>query len=290
MAYLEYRPQSPLYHYSTPGGFVGILSSKQLWLSDLRSTNDPREIQFGFEKFLRAMDEIRNQEADPSRKRVYSIMEERLTRYWQNTTGYCCCFSLVRDELPMWREYGDSLGGLAIGFRPTAINGIPGRVQKATYLETSSPGAFKSVIEGIVGEVIRKRLGPLDQVALGSEIAAAIIATKHSSWAYEQEVRIVHMQTGRDARGVWDMPTAQLPDGRLVNWTEPLTRRGKRGEIKYKAFSYGRYRDGAYNPSRAIREVILGPHFERSEDYVTHLMHEHGFADFSVTRSECLVK
>jgi hypothetical protein len=190
----------------------------------------------------------------------------------------------------MWREYGHNYGGIAIGFRPTSINGIPGRVQKATYLETSNPGAFTSVIDSIVSKVIANRFGTLEQVALGSEIAAAMIATKHISWAYEQEARIVHMQTGREHRGEWQMPTAQLPDGTLVQWTEPLTRVGEGGQVKYKAFSFGRYRNGVIEPSRAIKEIILGPHCTWSSDYVTEIMRHRGFADFVVSKSECSVR
>jgi hypothetical protein len=89
MAYLEYQPRSTLYHYSSPDGFLGIVSSKQLWFSDLGSTNDPREIQFGFEKFLRAVEDLLKSETEPSRRRFIKTMEERLTRYRQNTTAYC---------------------------------------------------------------------------------------------------------------------------------------------------------------------------------------------------------
>lgn len=47
MAYLEYKPTDVLYHYTTTDGFKGIIGTKRLWFSDLRTTNDPREIIFG---------------------------------------------------------------------------------------------------------------------------------------------------------------------------------------------------------------------------------------------------
>jgi hypothetical protein len=131
MAFLEYRPTQTVYKYCTPDGFFGIVKSKRLWFSDLGSVNDPREIKLGYEHFLDALQFVRNDTYPGERGEFLSVLSNRLTRYRENCRAYCCCFSLAVDELPMWSAYGQNYSGIAIGFRPTALFGIPARIQKS---------------------------------------------------------------------------------------------------------------------------------------------------------------
>jgi len=42
-------PETPLYHYSSPGGFLGIVKSKSIWMSNIRYQNDIEEYKYIFE-------------------------------------------------------------------------------------------------------------------------------------------------------------------------------------------------------------------------------------------------
>jgi hypothetical protein len=106
MAFLEYRPTQTLFHYTSVDGFFGILKSKHLWFSDLASSNDPRELKFGLQHFVDALRSVRNNEYRGERGRFLSLLEERFTDYHQNAHAFCCCFSLVADQLPMWALTG----------------------------------------------------------------------------------------------------------------------------------------------------------------------------------------
>jgi hypothetical protein len=126
MAFLEYRPTQVLYQFSSVEGLKGILSSKELWCTDLASANDPREIVLGHQHFIEALRYVREHEYKGAAGNFIDIVENHVSRYKNSQQTFCACFSTVKDDLPMWREYGSNYAGVAIGFRPTAITPLPG--------------------------------------------------------------------------------------------------------------------------------------------------------------------
>jgi hypothetical protein len=119
----------------------------------------------------------------------------------------------------------------------------------------------------------------------------AVTALKHTSWAYEREVRVVYMQgiqqlDEEDIRAIADY----LPAGKSIRWIEPLERTSGTKIVKYLHFPFGRFREGAFDPSRAIEKVIVGPHCPLSQSDVTEAMREHDFENFEVTKSICEIR
>jgi hypothetical protein len=144
MAFLEFRPRQTLYEFCPVESFRKLIASKVLWCTDLASANDPRELKLGFQHVLDAMKFVRKNEylghAGDFLEQLIAEMTTGITRQ----QFFCACFSLQNDTLPMWREYGDNHGGVAIGFRPTAIISMPGRIQKVRYLNATVPKNFGS--------------------------------------------------------------------------------------------------------------------------------------------------
>lgn len=295
MAFLEYRPVDTLFQYCTPEGFAGILKSKRLWFTDLASANDPKEIRLGFEHFIEALKSVRENEYHGERGSFLSTLADHLTRYRGVAQAFCCSFSLAVDELPMWREYGDNYGGLAIGFRPSAVFDIPARIQKVRYLNENTTDDFRKLVLDLAAQFdATKNANDLNYwIPATASAFAALTALKHTSWAYEREVRLVHMQTLRkpDKRdGEIFLITGLLPDGQLVKWTEPMERLRGATSVKYLEFSVGRFRKGMSVPERAIERVIAGPKCRLSIAEVTDAMHQHGFQRFEVAQSICEIR
>lgn len=122
---------------------------------------------------------------------------------------------------------------------------------------------------------------------------ALMTAHKHHSWAYEQEVRMIHAQRIiPPPPGEHEMFsfTGQMPDGQLVKWTKPHERPGLDGPLHYLEFPFGRFKDGVFDPTRAIAEVIIGPRCALSTDYVSAVMATKGFKDFAVVKSDCQIR
>ena len=295
MAFLEYKPRSTLFQYSSPDAFFGILRSKHLWFSDLASANDPREIRLGYEHFIEAVNSARQNEYRGDRGRFLSRLADELATYHKNAQAFCCCFSLAVDELPMWAAYGANYGGVAIGFRPTAVLDMPGRVQKVVYVNENTHEDFRRLVLDIAAAFDATH----DPDDLDYWIAAtvgahsAMTALKHETWRYEREVRVIHMRRiqppNKDEDPIFSI-TDLLPDGQPLTWTPPLERTSGTKTVKYLQFPFGRFREGAFDPSRAIERVIVGPNCPLSLSDVTEAMKEYGFEGFDVGKSVCEIR
>jgi hypothetical protein len=118
----------------------------------------------------------------------------------------------------MWGAYGQNYKGLAIGFRPGAIVGMPGRVQRVKYLDPSNAtkefdAIAKAIADQFNDNTASSDIAPTIVAAAGA--AATATALKHQSWAYENEVRLVYAQPRQgpvDALGK-AIPMTLLPGG-----------------------------------------------------------------------------
>ncbi|QRG08700.1 hypothetical protein EZH22_10685 [Xanthobacter dioxanivorans] len=289
MALLEYQPRQPLYHFTSLAGFEGILKSKELWFSDLTQMNDPRELELGFEHFIEALKAVRHNEYEGHRGFFLSILAGRLTALRHSHQAFCCCFSLVGDDLPLWSEYTGYVG-LSVGFKPTAINDIQARLQQANYLSDNAPEAFRSKVLKIAATHDPEGCVANEQFWTQASVDAftAITALKHHTWAYEREIRMIHLQTNDEP----DPADGALvsDDGEVNEWITPSTRTGAGGEVSYLPFRFGRYRDGDDKHRRAIARVIIGPKCTLSIDDVAAMLATNGYNGVEIVRSECRIR
>lgn len=289
MALLEYQPRQPLYHFTSPAGFEGILKSKVLWFNDLTQMNDPRELELGFEHFIEALKAVRHNEYEGHRGFFLSILAGRLTALRESHQAFCCCFSLVGDDLPLWSEYTGYVG-LSVGFRPTALNDMQARLQQANYLSDNTPEAFRSKVLKIAATHDPEGGVPNDQFWTQASVDAftAITALKHHTWAYEREIRMIHLQT-KEAPDPADGALVS-DDGEVNEWITPSTRTGASGEVSYLPFQFGRYRDGDDKHRRAIARVIIGPKCTLSIDDVAGMLAANGYNGVEIVHSECRIR
>ncbi|MDP3077102.1 DUF2971 domain-containing protein [Bradyrhizobium sp.] len=202
---------------------------------------------------------------------------------------FCACFSLLKDALPMWREYGSNYGGVAIGFRPSAITSMPGRIQKVKYLNANTAEGYRQLVREIANE-FRSDRSPdvLYRVTAITSILAAITALKHQTWEYEKEVRFVFAQVRANSGNV--IPVSGFSDGTPIYWEAPLTRRRGATVVNYKAFRFGRRKQKGYEFSRAIAQVVIGPRCELTVEETKSELQGNGFEGVDVVRSNCEIR
>jgi Protein of unknown function (DUF2971) len=253
MAFLEYTPTQALYQYCSPAGFRGIITSKTLWCTDLESSNDPRELKLGFQHFIDALNYVRREEYKDRAGAFLEKLANEVSGSHERSQAFCACFSLVSDALPMWREYGDSYRGVAIGFRPSAITSMPGRIQRVRYLNSDTAEDFRQLVRDIVSTSLDPEHSPDDLVYLitaVTNVRAAITALKHHSWEYEREVRFVFVQVRKDPEP--SIPISQYPDDTPVFWESALRRSRGTESVDYKVFPFGRWRQGTAIPRERL--------------------------------------
>jgi hypothetical protein len=190
----------------------------------------------------------------------------------------------------MWREYGNNYSGVAVGFRPTAIASMPGRIQKVKYLNPDTPEEFRHLVREAASKFDPRHSlnDPLYWLEAGTSLFTAITALKHHTWSYEREIRFIHAQVREDPGR--SIPVAEFSDEAPIFWSKPLSRLRSGSTVEYKSFPFGRRRNGVSDPSKAINRVVIGPRCALSVPDVTTLLKANGFEDFDVEQSECKIR
>ncbi|AUQ49255.1 hypothetical protein PhaeoP83_00958 [Phaeobacter inhibens] len=291
MAYLEFEPREPLFQFTSVEGFKGIIDSKALWFSDLKSLNDPREVIFGLGRIRTVVEQVIDGNSGFDRSIVGPVLEY-CYKYVKQTNLYTCSFCPVGDLMPLWQHYGNQGAGLAIGFRPRSIMDIPARVQKVEYVnERTSTEDLKVKLASVLEPFLRLKVSPtLEQkLDIASTIAASCTSTKHSSWEHEREIRAVYAQSSqKEATNFLSNITSMNADGSVHKWRDPLVRESQVGEVKYLPFKFGKMSGGNFDFSGAIHTVFVGSKSSISAPEVESLLKSEGFRNFEVIPSECI--
>ena len=105
---------SSIYHYCTVESFKSILEHKTIRLSDISKSNDPNEIKFIYEAYLKWI--IENNQNSKFKKTIKEILElqSSFNEDIKNVTYLVSCFSKKNDDLHMWNCYGNK--GICIEF------------------------------------------------------------------------------------------------------------------------------------------------------------------------------
>jgi hypothetical protein len=297
LAYLEYTPNSILYHYTSNQGFMGIVGSKKIWLTSLDGSNDPREISFPKELVLNILRILRRGEFSDTLGIMISILWAHIESALKSQAFYTASFSTKKDELELWREYADRGSGVCIGFRPRGLTDMHCRIHKVQYISSSDldnelyyqmiefikPLEYLSLNEGKRGSE------PAVFEAIGN-ILSKIHSIKTKNWQNENEVRLSFAAPKSRPSEADDIGVTQLPDGRSVKWTAPNRRQSGGNEVGYYQLPFGKYIDGRYDWSRSIESITIGSNSELSIEKIEGALELNGFCDYNISRSDCLFK
>jgi hypothetical protein len=106
-----------LFHYTSAGGLIGILSSRSIWLTDLKYMNDMSELQYASGLIGDCISDIKNKSG------MTEIQIEFLSRisksynpFESGASVFSASFCENGNLLSQWRAYRGQGGGYAIGF------------------------------------------------------------------------------------------------------------------------------------------------------------------------------
>ncbi|MBB1315930.1 DUF2971 domain-containing protein [Aliivibrio sp. SR45-2] len=183
------------------------LNSKTLWFSSVKTFNDPFEFQYTLDLTLPdGYNEIREwllstSQSEPENQFILKSDYETLQRVAKNgidslvnghvttlsdkiKTKICCLSQEYQDPL-MWAHYTDGMTGFAIIYN--AFNTIDDETFPALYV--------KYVDEPPIIDADCLNLGSVED---GFELNSRMIASKHSRWAYEKEIRFISCPEHKD--------------------------------------------------------------------------------------------
>ncbi|MGD1153853.1 MAG: DUF2971 domain-containing protein [Syntrophales bacterium] len=199
-----------LYHYTNQNGFLGIISEKSMWMSNLHYLNDSIEYHY-------PLDLLRSQigSIDPGTSLQAIILPEAVEVTRKNVFQgiidllyddivikvpiYVSCFSENGDQLGQWRGYSDSGIGFSLGFDRAELEGIAKAnnylLQPCIYEKSDQINPLNALIEKMPKLVERKNL-PKIRTEFIFDFWSIAPTLKHFSFKEEREWRLFSKALG----------------------------------------------------------------------------------------------
>jgi hypothetical protein len=110
---LSRTPSDILFHYTSPRGLIGIITSKILWASRIQYLNDSQEYLYSLNLLEKVINDYKTiDERHKERLNTFYTMFQ----YAENVNIFVASLSENGDLLSQWRAYCPPSGGYSIGF------------------------------------------------------------------------------------------------------------------------------------------------------------------------------
>ncbi len=240
------QPEAPevLYHYTDGAGLLGILTSRNIWATDVEFMSDAHELAFVrtelrnwlYTTANRILQDLQGGGGpEVFRARLLTLCADNL----DPTSPYrvfATCFSEARDLLSQWRGYGSDVG-YAIGIESPALRGLRASpdldfrgLQRVLY----DLGEAKNVLLRVADE--------LAHVPLGHPGAHSDLSTRLITLPLGATVKDAAFSEEREWRAICIGSTTTLENQRF--------RQTLLGPTPYIELPL---------PESCIREVVVGP-------------------------------
>ena len=125
-----------LYHYCSTQKMYGIMSGRQLRMSDITKSNDYDEVYMFFPGIIYAMRDVYYKNSFPfefageTDERGMEILFRLAYDYFKmefdkgGVTNFVICFCEEGDKLSQWRGYANDGNGISIGFNKKILSSL----------------------------------------------------------------------------------------------------------------------------------------------------------------------
>tara|TARA_R110000850_G_scaffold3067_2_gene14422 strand:- start:1887 stop:2999 length:1113 start_codon:yes stop_codon:yes gene_type:complete len=265
---------STVYHYTSLEGFMGIVSSRSVWMTEFAYLNDRREIRYGLDLLSNEIGAMLDGEITEQVRDLLLAWKEKLStstnRVWVTS------FSADDDSLSQWRAYGP----IAIGFpvQSLQLHVADGRFQNTEYDQGLQSKLARVYLHHLVSSFEADfNEGKLDRVSdlyhNSDRLLELAVFFKHPAFISEHEYRLAYI----------DLPEVMERLG--LESPSRLFRAAKGRLIPYVTSTQvlNSYR----KPSPLeISEVVLGPESDELLDQgIREFLNEYGLEDVIVRRS-----
>ena len=263
-----------VYHYTSLEGFIGIVNSRSVWMTEFAYLNDRREVRYGLDLLL---DTVSHMFEGEDREDVRGLLSAWKLRLGGSNNRVCITsFSADDDSLSQWRAYGP----IAVGFpvHPLALHVDQGRLQPIEY----DPNVQNKLVQIYVHHLVSAfeadmKAGSLelspDLYHKSDRLLELAVFFKDPAFRSENEYRLAYID---------------YPDVLSSIGIESPSRsfRAARGRIVPYVPSTDVLRSEHRDFPLEISEVVLGPESdELLEQGVREFLNENGLHAVSVRRS-----
>lgn len=121
--------QNIFYHYTSINSLYNIITSRELWLTNLKSSNDKSERYYTVNHMMKDMEQIIGSTTDDNFKQYLTFLQKsftthlpKLTKYLKKSDGYSLSLTDKKDNLSHWERYAAGYSGVCIGLNMDKLN------------------------------------------------------------------------------------------------------------------------------------------------------------------------
>lgn len=263
-----------VYHYTSLEGFMGIVGSRSVWMTEFAYLNDRREIRYGLDLLLDEVSAMSDGETTEQVRNLLSAWKEKLSA---STNRVCMTsFSADDDSLSQWRAYGP----IAVGFpvHPLSLHVSDGRFQHVEYdpdLQAKLARVYvHHLVSAFEADISEGRLeNAPDLYHKSDRLLELAVFFKHPAFKSENEYRLAYI----DYPEVLDAVGLESPRRSF---------RAVRGRLVPYVPSTQVHNSDQHPFPLEISEVVLGPESDELLDQgVREFLNEHGLKGVTVRRS-----
>jgi hypothetical protein len=192
-----------LHHYTDYLSLDSIIRNKQLWLSNVRQSNDRAEMTNLFELLQASVEKVFKNDTSIDHEKIKSFFDSQrklLSEEVDNACAYAFCLTREEDEASQWDRYANNGTGVCLTFNAKLLycilpnnithDSVPGIVmQQVYYNENADNHKLVEVICSAMKGKFTNGFKSIDDVGYNSRASA--VAYKHKSFRNEKEVRLV---------------------------------------------------------------------------------------------------
>lgn len=180
--------ESPLFHYTSQAGLLGILEGNCLWATVAEFLNDKSEYSHGLALIEQSLARRCNQIEDEMERLKMNLLRRALRKLPRVCVA---SFSEEGDLLSQWRAYGGGSGGFALGFRRehlrTVGEGQRFYLEKCIYSQKDQAKAIEELMDAWYERIKQDK----SMIGCAKQASRLAVRLKPESFEEEREWRLI---------------------------------------------------------------------------------------------------
>lgn len=306
------------YHYTSVSALFNIVCSKTFWLTNLKSSNDKKELSYSLKEFVKDFCEIVDEEQDEKRKTKLALSREYMKDKTRSFMPIPDVFSLSLcykgDDLTHWDRYAWNSTGVSIGINTAALRiyysrlGIYDlvynllRVQEISYDSDDRKDILNRYIDAYYEDLrdIEEQYGDEFWEDIFPRYLFAIyfemrLYVKLSAFIDEDEVRVLFRSKMIDTiENIIEREKTKIPENAYVSVKENYAKLLNETGLREKHFSMFGTGIRSYHSlclkeiwgNGLIPEIILGPKCTQDKKELRAFLDSHGLKGTKIIQSK----
>lgn len=201
-----------LFHYTSLEGFVGILTSQKIWVTEYSFLNDSSELEYGLSIVKNLLQSYISVQNEPYILGFLTSALEQLNNTKLSNQLYVASFSEHKDQLSQWKGYAQNGGGVSIGFdfkgltrwKRGDILDINIYIKPIVYDQSDQENEIVEILENLINHIkalnSEKSIDSDKLVSIANCLASFLVKKsifyKNPAFKEESEWRIVYNNIG----------------------------------------------------------------------------------------------